>query len=55
MGDRVCRMGGGPKHRTEASCQAGCVTAYSYFEQHLDFQSLGQMLPQDCQAQREPA
>ena len=25
MGDRVCRMGSGPKHRTEAGRQAGCV------------------------------
>ena len=25
MGDRVCRMGNGPKHRTEAGRQAGCV------------------------------
>jgi hypothetical protein len=27
MGDRVCRMGSGPKHRTQAACQRAGVTA----------------------------
>jgi hypothetical protein len=34
MGDRVCRMGGSPKQRTEAACRAGRVTEVPTVEMH---------------------
>jgi hypothetical protein len=54
MGDRVCRMGSGAKHRTEATCQAGCVTAYPSWVLGAPLLALFEKGPLDTRHHRTP-